>query len=213
MLAIRVTRSFSDLRLFFEKLFEACEKLVVFEHVDASRIHIHALIVECRVSTDTLKNWIKQVVGPVNKTDWSFLEKDVNEQFITYMTKGVLEPVAVKGYAEEEIYVYRKAWVPRDKKKKQERITYVVKETVEQRKLRQEDMINEIVLRINKICETRNLVSTREVIQLIYQVVAIENKNMLGRYKLRDYYDTVTARTDPNSWVMAMENICKKDYF
>jgi len=209
MLALRVTRSYTALKPFFEKLVGYSDKLVVYQHDESSRVHVHALVVNCKPSTDTLKNWIRTVVGKVEKTDWSFVAKDVTENFITYMSKGSLAPMCCHGFTIDQIEAYKMAWEHRPKSFKQQKLTFVVKETTEQRKMRQEDMIAEIVKRYKELPHPYS----KDLIQLIYKVVSIENRNVLGRFKLRDYYDTVMARVENKDWLEAMNQICKKDYF
>lgn len=207
MLALRVTRSYACLKPFFEKLSGYCDKLVAYQHDESSRVHVHALVVNCKPSTDTLKNWIRSCTGKVEKTDWSFVTKDVNDKFITYMSKGKLAPSCCYGFDNDQILAYQAAWEDRPKLK-QQRLTFVVKETTEQRKMRQEDMIAEIVKRYQSLDHPR----PKELIQIIYKVVAIENRNVIGRYKIRDYYDTVMGRVEPSQWLDAMTQLCTKEY-
>lgn len=209
MLALRVTRSYACLKSFFDKLSANCDKLVAYQHDESSRVHVHALVVNCKPSTDTLKNWIRANAGKVEKTDWSFVQKEVNENFITYMSKGVLAPSCCYGFTSDQIEGYKNAWENRPKLLKQQRLTFVVKETPEQRKMRQEDMIAEIVKRYQELPHPYS----KDLIQIIYKVVSIENRNVLGRFKLRDYYDTVMARVEHKDWLEAMNQLCKKDYF
>lgn len=202
MLAIRITRPFSALKSFFEKLDSFCNKLIVYEHTEAARPHVHGLIVDCKPTTDTLKNWIRDAVGKVDKSDWSFVSKNVNEQFITYMSKGKLAPSIAKGYTEEQVEAYTLAWENRPKQKVQARLTYVVKETPDERKMRQSDMVDEICRR----CQEDK--SPQHIIQTIYRVVAVENRNVIGRYKVRDYYDVVMGRLEPRVWIADMVAMC-----
>lgn len=215
MLALRVTRSYQRLKPFFEKLSEKCDKLVAYQHDESSRVHVHALVVNCKPSTDTLKNWIREVVGKVDRSDWSFITQwegqPVNENFIIYMSKGVLAPNCCYGFTDDQIEVYRNAWVTRPKKIRQSRLTFVVKETTEQRKMRQEDMVKEIVKRYEEFTPERKH-DSKELIALIYQVVAVENKNVIGRYKVRDYYDTIMAKVHKEPWLSAMTRLCIKEF-
>lgn len=218
MLAIRVTRPCLDLVPFFEKLEERCDKYVIFQHdesLSVKRTHMHGLIVGCQVSTDTLKNWIKAAVGPVMKTDWSFITKDkegnpVTEKFITYMTKGVLEPAAVKGYSEEEIYNYRTQWVPFEKKKQTTLSQFkVVSEKPETARQRQTDLLQPVV---DYFVDHPLEVTGRAVLQHILKVIR-QNRIIVGRYKIRDYYDYVMCNLkghEHDSWAQEIYNLCVK---
>lgn len=212
MLAIRVTRPCLELKTFLNKLEERCDKMVFYQHDESTRVsrtHIHGLIVNCQVSTDTLKNWIKADVGAVNKTDWSFVTKDVNEQFITYMTKGVLEPVMVKGYSEEEINKFRSAWVEKPKKTNVLTQFKVVSEKPETARQRQTDLLQPV---IDHFLTDPNGARGRAVIQQILKVIR-EKKIIAGRYKIRDYYDYVMANingTYHEDWADEIYRMCTK---
>jgi len=212
MLAIRVTRPCLDLVTFFNKLEERCTKAIFYQHDESGRVsrtHIHGLIVGCQVSTDTLKNWIKADVGAINKTDWSFVTKDVNEQFITYMSKGLLEPAYNKGYTEEEIYNYRTAWV--DKPKKQTTLTQyrVISEKPETARQRQNDMLQPV---IDYFTENPKEFGSRNVVQEIVKVIR-KHKIVVGRYKIRDFFDYVMATVKGEahqSWIDEIHSMCVK---
>lgn len=99
--------------------------MVVYEHTDASRIHLHFLVEECTVSTDTLKNYFKKELGVVNSRDWSFktatkvpiVVQETNKysrggfsEYIKYMSKGKHEPVFNKGYEEAYLDFCKSLW-------------------------------------------------------------------------------------------------------
>ena len=119
--AIRITAAYDDLKGYVEKMAEVCDKLVVYEHTDVSRIHIHAYVENVTVSSDTLKNWVKKCLGVVAfpKSDWSFVTQlqgeEVKPMFITYMSKGVLRPKFIKGISTEDVDAYRLKWEDRRK--------------------------------------------------------------------------------------------------
>lgn len=112
--AIRLTFPYEKLKDFFDRF----EKAVVYQHdadESVSRTHVHALL-EMSVSTDTAKNWVTKSVGYRPKSDmWSFVSKlqkqPVTMEYITYMTKGKLEPVMLKGYDKELCDKYKARWV------------------------------------------------------------------------------------------------------
>lgn len=203
MLAIRITKPFSSLKWFCEKIKEHSDKSIYYEHTESARPHVHGLIVNPTISTDTMKNWLRKHLGPIPKTDWSFVAKDVNEKFITYMSKGKLEPSYVFGFSDGEVNTYRGSWEDRPRKQMQTKLSYVVKETPDERRMRQEDMVKEIVRRV-QLSEDK---STDFIIGTIYRVVSVENRTMLGRYKMRDYYDAVTAKVDYQGWLVNMRKI------
>lgn len=110
MLAIRISKPYSELKTFFDKLDKVAVRHVWYQHDVPNNIHIHGLVVGCSVSTDTLKNYIKKDVGNMKATEWSF--KTANDLgFITYMSKGTLAPVFNKGFPDDEIREYTSKWV------------------------------------------------------------------------------------------------------
>lgn len=201
MLSIRITFPYDKLKTVFSKIKEVSDKVVVYQH-DATRIHIHALVVGLRVSTDTLKNWTRKEVGQVAKTDWSFTAAQ-DEKFITYMSKGTLAPVFVSGYDMDQLDLFRSQWVAQPRKNK-ELIQYRLKiENPREQRLRQDQMMQMIAQRYKEEVQHHE---PSVLLRIIRQVVVIENKTVLGRYKARDYYDSITAIVYPETWVDKMEN-------
>jgi len=220
MLAIRLSEPYQKMVTFWAKLAESSDKLVVYEH-DANRMHCHALCVGYTGSTDTLKNWIKKtlVVTVYPKSDWAFATQyksaagdyvPINDDFITYMSKGTIQPKLVKGFTQDAIDTYRSLWVPRPRKG--ERIQYKITATItdKQRKLQVNDMIQEVYSRLNSQGwngENLNVKGTsldREIVKTIIEVFQTENHNVIGRYKIRDYYDAVLSRLRPMQYVDQM---------
>jgi len=197
-LKIRVSRTYDDLKEFIEKLADACEVLVVYEHQaddSVNRTHIHAYVEDPKVSTDTMKNWVKKAlkVSSFLKTDWAFPEA-LDRGFITYLSKGHLDPLFVKGIEEEACRLMKSAWV--DQPQKKGKIQYILKaENPQERKMRQAEMIAEIRRRIHTDAPVDDLGyhNTQNVLHIITDVVVRQNQNVCGRYKIRDYYDTVMA--------------------
>lgn len=112
---IRITYPYVRLKGFTQRLLEVCDRLAIYQH-EASRIHIHAYLERCSVTTETMKNWIRQDVDEQPTKDmWSFKTKTregpAEERFLTYMSKGKLEPVLVKGFTQEQLNYHRSQWV------------------------------------------------------------------------------------------------------
>ena len=213
----RVTVSYDVFSLMTEKLTENCDKFVVYEHNEnVLNVHVHFLIKGLKCGTDSLKNWIRKTTERSYKaTDWSFKtkykpdkgspERSVDDSCITYMSKGKLTPSYVSGYSAIDIESYRLMWLDYKRQAKQQSLTsYIVKETQKASKLRQDEMITEICKRLDNSTDKR----PRMIVQFIRQVVIIENKTVLGRYKCRDYFDAVLSRIDPPSWELSMTLMC-----
>lgn len=197
---------FAPATLDFERV---CSKLVIYEHFhNVNNIHIHIYMEDVTCSTDTLKNYIKKVVATGKGNDfWSFKSAE-DDGCITYMTKGTLEPSFVKGYTPEEIETYKGKWEVRNPTRKT-LVSYSVKENPAEQKRRQWDNIEEIVKRYNQL----EIKTGRGLCRLIKQVVITENHTMLGRHKLRDYYDTIKAIVNEHDWSLSAVQFCEKDYF
>lgn len=116
-LAIRLTLEWNDM---LHEYFDRFDRAVVYQHnadEEVSRTHVHALV-ETDVTTDTMKNHLQKILGyRLPASDWSFVSKlkrlPVEDKFITYMSKGKLEPVYTKGFTAEEIERYKSDWIER----------------------------------------------------------------------------------------------------
>lgn len=192
----------------------------------AKETHVHMYMTGCKVSTDTLKNTIKRhafttgsMVADTRRGNgfWSFAtqykKEPVTSGCIPYMTKGKLDPVLNKGFTQEEIDTHKSAWVDITPLRKGTLTQYLTKpETQKESKMRQQDLITEIRRRykIQRVGNFNTPVEDRPselqnlnkitLINLIRQVVVVENKTILGRYKYRDYFDTILAIEEPNHY-------------
>lgn len=187
--------------------------LIAYEHKENDlNIHVHFLVKNFTLSTDSLKGWIRKATGLKFKaTDWSFKTKykphkeaseiTVNDGCITYMSKGHLSPVFNRGFQDSVIEDYKLKWLDFKRSAKQSALTqYLVKETQAQSKLRQNEMVDEITKRFREAPDG----TIPTLLTIIRQVVVIENHTILGRYKTRDYVDTVMSRAQPHRWAQSM---------
>lgn len=200
MYAVRITEPYIRLKPFWDRLAEGAPKLVVYEHTDG-RIHCHALV-ETTLSTDTLKNWVKKAlqVTAYPKTDWSFKTAE-NDRFITYMSKGRLNPLVCVGYSPEQIAELRSQWV--EQPPRRELTQYKLKaENPKEAKARQNDMMDEVLKRLRE----RGTYTTADVLETIRQVVVVEHRTIVGRYKMRDYYDYVYLRTGDKRYMERLQD-------
>jgi len=220
MLKIRVSRTFAELskkpekdESFIKKLSDACDVCVVYEHEadeTVTRTHIHAYVENPKVSTDTMKNWVKKTlkVTAFPKTDWSFVGA-TDRGFITYLTKGKLTPCSVKGISDDEISILKAAWV--DQPPSRGKIQYKLKiENPQEQKMRQAEMVAEIRRRIHVDAPKDDMGyhDPGNVLHIIYDVVVRQNNTVCGRYKIRDYYDTVMTLENSHHHATAMINFC-----
>lgn len=111
MIFARVSRPFKDLQAALQRIADKSERMVCYEHADnGENVHVHFLSVGPQISTDTMKNYIRKVVGDVKSTQWAFKKAD-NEECITYMTKGKLDASLIYNYTKEQLDAYKLKWV------------------------------------------------------------------------------------------------------
>lgn len=210
--AVRVSRSYEELEQFFISL-EDSPILAVFEHLqddEVSRTHVHALI-ETQLSTDTLKHRIKKVldVKVFPKTDWSFTRTyknhqgepvDVNLDFITYMSKGILKPKLLRGIDDYQQYVDK--WVQPQQYKGFKKFKTITERPEVARK-RQTDLLQPIIDNI-AMFHTQH-----EIVNAILDVCRKE-KVIVGRYKIRDFFDYVMNARGNKDWKFDIFQMCTK---
>jgi len=220
MLKIRVSRTFDELsktpakdESFIKKLADACDVCVVYEHQaddSVNRTHVHAYVEGPKVSTDTMKNWVKKTLAVTvfSKADWSFVGA-TDRGFITYLSKGKLDPLFVKGIEIEACHQLKAAWT--DQPVRKGKTQYILKiENPAQQKMRQAEMVAEIRRRIHTDAPVDQLGyhNTENVISIIQDVVVRQNQTVCGRYKIRDYYDTVMMLENSHAHNTGMINFC-----
>lgn len=126
--AVRITKPYSQLDRGVAAVAMLCDKTLVYEHVGTKteKVHVHMMLIGVRCDKKTLQ--AKFPICKGNK-DWSWKTKDAkygdvedSPKYITYMTKGKLDPVYNKGYTIEELNEAKAAWT--DKKKSKAMIEY-----------------------------------------------------------------------------------------
>lgn len=204
---IRVTATYWLGKEAIAMIAEKCEKVIVYEHNDnPENVHFHMYLGSCEVSTDTLKNYFKKygIRGGVKGAGWSFkLSRDSG--CITYMSKGRLEPMFVKGFTPEEVDEFKNKWEEREpikvNGKVQSKLTFIVKETPIQAKKRKNDLIEEMIKCLPKIHNDKIIIKT-------IMKVLNDNQTIFSRYTIRDYFDTIQGRVNEKSFVDKMEIFC-----
>lgn len=212
--AIRVTRPYLQLIPFIECLEKVCERFIIYEHTEASNVHIHGLLLATTVSTDTLKNYIKKALNVVAfpKADWSFKTADKDyKKYITYMSKGKLEAKASKAFAPAYIQECKAGWVePAALPRKNDYIQYkLVQENPQQQKRRKNDMLNEMISKYKNLEESKR---TDENIKKIIIDVIKESKELITIYKVMEYYDTLLLREAPGRFCQMFDVMLQKRF-
>lgn len=227
LLAVRISRAYHELSGFWDKLVEEGTAMIVYQHdadEDVKRTHVHAVIQVnldstdtsgIKVKVDTWKARIKKYlnVTAFNKADWSFVtsvgkpKSPVKWDYITYMSKGNLHPVATNHLPEEIDYdAFRLKWVPMMGTNM--KVQYKIEKYLSPADMKKtyNQMIDEIISRLADDHTNEN------VLNVLLKYVA-EKRLIIGRYKIRDMYDTILLRTcDPRimkegMWIMGIRTL------
>jgi len=124
--AVRVTHSWLQAQSIVHLWALRADKVLVYEHSKATftardKTHIHMLLVNTSIDKKQLRNLAKETVVPVKGNEnMSFkMAEEPFGKYITYMTKGLLQPVYNKGFDPEELERYRLEWVDPNEYKKE----------------------------------------------------------------------------------------------
>lgn len=224
--AFRIHATYQSLESFVKKVSEEADVLAVYEHNDAKRIHIHGYVEGLRVSTDTLKNWVKKAlnVKEFPKADWEFATKIakgihkgelVNRDALIYFHKGKHPILFNKGFTEEFVEEQHKKSY--DKKSN----PFVVGEQVaEQHVPRQStkptkyDIImaaHEYLLDNHPLPPFVEAWSRDNIIKAIKITLKVK-RQPIGIYKVIDLFDAFRMMFDDSSWELEVNNILDKRY-
>ncbi len=217
---VRIHRTYEELEPWVQNLAGKCSKLVVFEHEadeEVNRLHCHIMIVGYKTSDETMKVQVTKALGyrpPAG--DWAW-DPDLRseEETITYMSKKDLQAKFVKGVSEDFIAECSAKYLPRDEygKRKGKTQYKVIAEKPEASRKRQNDLLDEMVKRLKnyrkyeiqeypivstmaaEVAEAEFKWNATQVLDVIMSVLN-EERVIAGRYKIRDYYDTLMMRLD-----------------
>lgn len=199
--AIRVSRDYETIKLWFDTF--TYDKLIVYEHPkdeEISRTHCHILVYGLNVKSDNLKYHLKKIDPTLNgRIDWSFSDKEVDDKFITYMSKGKYDPVLVFGYTKPEVDEYTTKWVNPCKMSVENGMLVIDKPVKEVKKKTKRDLIE---LMKSRYLETMD---TEEICKVIRKVL-VDNNEVLGMYKVMDYYDALLMYADKHRFIDMVVN-------
>lgn len=214
---VRISRPYADLQPYYDDI--PCDKLAVYEHEadeDVSRTHVHYVVFGSKIKPDAMKTRIKKIIGDIDKGDWSFqsVQKDgkaLDNGSITYMSKGHLPPKLCKGYTIEEIQELTALWVePTPIVKK---TTVVLENGKLVRKINETDKkTKRQMLESMSALLPDGDVSTRKAKLEAIRTVLIQNNQVLGPWKVDDYYHSLHLYKYKDSWLDMMEVMLEKRY-
>lgn len=215
--AVRYSRSFMDLSGVILYIASVSEQLAVYEHEsdeEVSRTHIHFLLKGCSVTKQTLKNHLPKELN-MTRSDYvhstTYLdnkgdEHPIDDKFIIYMSKGRLDPVFLKGFTKEDCDSYKAQWkdYKNEKHPKGSMLHYVtVKQNPTEVRKRKSDLI---MLMIKQCANDYSHENVRNAIKK----VLIDANEIIGVYKVIDYYDTIMMRHNANRFDNMFDNIISR---
>jgi len=204
----RITKQYDDIHEWLDAV--ECEKIIVFEHPADDKVantHIHALVINGKVEYESLKTRYRKMYGAIDRSQWRF-KSDVNDdynRFITYMSKGKFVPKLSKGFDPDSIVKLVSEWVdPKTTTVKLEngKLVRDVKETVTKTKREMLELMR------SRMSSTD---STRDILRHIRKVL-MDNNQVIGQYKMMDYYDSLMMYERESSWMYAMEQKINSKY-
>lgn len=211
MLCGRITRPYSDLESVVLKMAFVSDKIIFYEHDKDDKIertHCHFFTENLKVSTDTVKNWIKQSlnVSSFPKTDWMFKTEyedrkskkkiPVDHNCITYFSKGKLDPKFQKGFTQIEINNFKNSFVDYSAVPKTRQSKLNFSEGLSKKE--KEKTYWTIVKDVLALCrEYRGTGTTdyRQVCGILIEYLSNVEK-VVGIYKQADLVDTIMVRLD-----------------
>lgn len=202
---------------FIDKVETVCSQVIWFQHdkdAKVSRTHVHGLLEGCKVTVETLKNWLRfdTLWAPTqswDRSDWSFKSayknpvtkrpSEVDVNMITYMSKGHLKPVARKGF--DNWQDYQKVWVDKPK---------IQKDLLDKQDPDSKATYYDMLLQLeNKLKLYQREVEDSDIIHEIIHIHKLNGK-MISRYKVRDFYDSYMARNQEKSFTQLVLNLIHK---
>lgn len=206
--AFRITIPYAEIGAgFLEGLAELSDTLVIYEHEadeEVSRTHCHGLMLGCKRGQDTIRNkYFKNIYA---KQDYSLVAKTLNKvidkKFITYMSKGKLNPKYCKGVSDIEIAELTALW--RD----------MTTKVVDAETKKKPTNIYEIceLIRKDYLDNNRKLLEDYSNSEIIQAIIKYHNKEKkaINAYKVRDYYDCIIMMAKPNRYIDTVGQLIQK---
>lgn len=212
-LAIRVSRSYDEVKDWVETL--KGDKIIVYQHdadEDVSRTHIHMLILATGIKPDAMKTRYKTRYGDIDKTDWSFTQsfkedgkavgitEENSSKFITYMSKGHLVPVYNHGYDPVDLLRLTQEWKEPKKMLSLKGGKFVrTTEDVPDKPKKTKRTLVEVMVDRGKDQDLGDW-DTKGILLMIREVL-IENNEVVGMWKVMEYYDAYMMYGQKDAWL------------
>lgn len=198
--AFRISVAYDEVKL--DDLFDLCNQVIIYQHTaddSIKRTHIHGLIFGCTRKEDTVRN--KFFKG---KYEYSMKTK-VDDKFITYMSKGKLDPVFIKGFDSDLVRQRKSEW-------QDHRITPTVEVSEKTSNKKTKKELLSIMLETYESHwadadkkASMKYMSLDSVLRHIRKVL-IANNEVIGMYKVMDYYDSFMMFGNEEGWLQMVAN-------
>lgn len=191
---------------------DKCSAMVVVQHEmdeEVSTTHVHIAMRDCQYATvEPLKRIFRKEIATEAKGNglWSFKTWDGNQTYLTYMSKGELDPVYLKGYITptNDWEVIKGAWVtPKVEEKKPNKV--VILKAVHDYFANKAD--KDLFGRPEKGFE--KLIPDMDIFSCIRRYL-IDNDQPLGLYKVVDLYDAFLMFYDKDRFLYNCRNVLEK---
>lgn len=214
--APRISLSYHDVSGVIKLWAESCRQMVVYEHEADEEIkttHIHLIMIDCKCkSYDSLHQQFHKLIKTSLERNalWSWKHKDYPEpdlSFITYMSKGILEPVFVKDVADRQIKTYKSQW--KHKKTTTESIIEPISQIVESKPKQMTKWELLTIMKheyeLYKQKHPDHYISKTIRNRIVCEVLKA-NKQVIGLYKAMDYSYALSLHYDTEMFLDAMDN-------
>jgi len=225
--APRVTLSFSDVSGVIRTWADSCKQVVVYEHEaddEVNSTHVHMILMDCEYKTPkSLKDQFYKMIETTRKGNelWSWEHKDFPNpdlSFITYMSKGELEPIFVKDVEQRQIENFKKQWISKRNKKRDLtnliNVEYVPVQVPEHLKKPTQktkwELLGEMRAEVELWKDQHpNWMLTKTHRNKIVVKVLKDHKQVFGLYKAIDFSYALQMYEDEDSYVDSMDNAMK----
>lgn len=207
--SIRITRPYVEIMDWIAGIGSLSNIVVCYEHEadeEVSRTHCHILVYGDNMEKDTMKKRFIKLYGKPEKTDWYFkttydkggVKTPVDLHLITYMSKGKLDAKYIHRIEPIRVLEYKQQWVTPGPKLVVEGSKFVVKDGDKEPKLTKWEMLERMQ------GDYTPEMTTKEVIEIIRKVLK-KNHQVIGMYKIMDYYDSIMLYSNKETMTNMIE--------
>lgn len=202
---VRVSRAYDDVFDWVDAI--DADKKVIFEHEaddEVSRVHIHMYLENPKLKDDALKTSFRKAYKPEDKGNALWAWKSANPEdlptIIAYMGKGTLVPKYSKGVELDDLRRYIDSY--QASKLVDGKFVRNVKTVA---KATKHEMLEQMRSRMS------GTDSTTDILRCIRKVLMSHNE-VIGMYKMMDYYDSLMMYERKQEWLDAMERKINSKY-